>query len=142
MSREALAFLSAVGVHTVRAMTFRADGAGLPKKPGGAFFAILVIATLMAILRHGVVGNMHLISAGMGFLISIMLLAMVFGEKRFPCLGLSLCLSVGIDVVATVTGGFGGLDAGGWPTLLWEGTGLVYGCRRFDRRMVATRTTR
>lgn len=45
-----------------------------------------------------------------------------------------LCLSAGIDLVAIVTSGLGGLDVGGWPTLLWEGAGLVYGCYRFDRR--------
>lgn len=135
MSREALGFFWAVAVHAGRAMTFRADGAGLPKKPGGAFAAIFMIAMLMAILRHAVAtGSMHPVGAGMGFMITIMLLAMMLGEKRFQCLGMYLCLSAGIDLVAIVTSGLGGLDVGGWPTLLWEGAGLVYGCYRFDRR--------
>lgn len=131
MSREALGFFWAVVVHAGRAMTFRADGAGLPKKPGGAFAAIFMIAMLMAILRHAIAtGSMHPVGAGMGFMITIMLLAMMLGEKRFQCLGMYLCLSAGIDLVAVLSGGL----VAGWPTLLWEGAGLVYGCYRFDRR--------
>lgn len=133
MSREALGFFWAVAVHAGRAMTFRADGVGLPKKPGGAFAAIFMIAMLMAILRHAVAtGSMHPVGAGMGFMITIMLLAMMLGEKRFQCLGMYLCLSAGIDLVAILTQGLG--LVAGWPTLLWEGAGLVYGCYRFDRR--------
>lgn len=49
MLREALGFLWAIAVHADRAMTFRTDGSGLPKKPGGAFVVILAIALFMAI---------------------------------------------------------------------------------------------
>lgn len=143
MWREAVVFLWGIVVHAGRAMTFRADGEGFPKEPGGAFAVIMGIAVGMAILRHAAFsGAFSPIGAGFGFLLTVMLLAMVFGQKRFQCLGMYLCLSAGIDLVAIVADGLLSLDFGGWPTLLWEGAGLVYGCYRFDRRNREAETSR
>lgn len=133
MSLDALAFPKGLAMHAWRAMTFRADGMGMPKKPSGAFGAIFMVAMLMAILRHGVAtGSMHPAGAGAGFLLIVLVLAYMLGEKRFQCLGMYLCLSSGIDLVAMIVDACGG-SVVAWPTL-WEGAGLVYGCYRFDQR--------
>lgn len=52
-----LFFLYGVAVHVFRAITFRADGTGLPKEPGGALNALIALATITAVLRHAIMAS-------------------------------------------------------------------------------------
>ena len=126
-----LHFLSGVATHVIRAITFRADGAGLPQTPTAAFKALLVLAVAAATLRHGViVGDLHPGAAAIGAMLSFTILAFVFGKQRFPCLSIYLCVSIGVD--SSVMLGDGLVTAG--MASVWELAGLVVGCLRFGRR--------
>lgn len=129
-------FVQGVAWQAGRAMMCKADGTGLPKKPGGAFYALVALAMVTTVLRHGVMGTIHPVAAGLAFLVSIVALALAFGEKRFPCVGIYLCLILGINVVA-VGVALAGIAFDGLALVLmaWEAAGFVAGCRLYVRRV-------
>lgn len=134
MWREAFQFLFGVVAHTGRVMTFQADGTGLPNRPGGALYALIVIAVLMTTLRYAIVqGSQPPIMAGAGALLVIMCVALIFEGNRLPCFGMYLCLRSGIDLTAMISAA-AGLGDGGWHLGIWEIAGVAYGWYRFERR--------
>lgn len=119
-----------IATHIFNATLFRSNGAGLPRAPSAAFAILLVIATAMAVLRHGVlIGNMTPLTAMFGFLIFVAFIAYIAKSRRFVCVSLYLCISIGVDLAVMLSQG----HLAGWVSGLWELSACAVGFYRCTR---------